>query len=207
MGSADTLDHAGFIVSASATDGHELWRVNLPLEDPTQFNPALGIYGFNQYVDTRARFTSDGSTAHIVTATATGDNNTSKSFVYSLNAALTPPTTKLRSTSITLSARMLKNSLVTITGVLTAKDQAGVAVSGATVNATWTLPNGATQNQTVSTDLTGKASLSIRSARGTYILTVNNLAKPGYTFDPANSVLSQSITVATSASTSISVQQ
>src|SRR4029453_1245545 len=59
MGSADTLDHAGFIVSKSAKNGSELWRVVLPKEDPTVFNSALGIYGFNQLVDTRARFTAD----------------------------------------------------------------------------------------------------------------------------------------------------
>lgn len=92
MGSADTLDHAGFILSASAGDGHELWRVVLPLEDPTIFNPPLGIFGFNQFVDTRARFTADGLTAYLITATATGDNNTSKSFVYSLNAGNGAPT-------------------------------------------------------------------------------------------------------------------
>jgi len=92
MGSADTLDHAGFIVSKSARDGSELWRVVLPMEDPTVFNATLGTYGFNQLVDTRARFTADGLTAYLVTATATGDNNTSKSFVYSLNASVTGPT-------------------------------------------------------------------------------------------------------------------
>lgn len=74
MGSQDTLDHPGFILSASAQNGNELWRLTLPAED-----------GFNQFPDTRARFTTDGGTAYIITATATGDNNTSKSFVYSLN--------------------------------------------------------------------------------------------------------------------------
>jgi hypothetical protein len=92
MGSADTLDHAGFIVSKSAKNGSELWRVVLPKEDPTVFNSALGIYGFNQTVDTRARFTADGLTAYLITATATGDNNTSKSFVYSFNASVSNPT-------------------------------------------------------------------------------------------------------------------
>lgn len=87
MGSADTLDHAGFILSASVKDGHELWRVALPPEDPATYNPATGTYGFNQFVDTRARFSANGSTAYLVTATATSNNNTSKSFVYSLNAA------------------------------------------------------------------------------------------------------------------------
>jgi hypothetical protein len=99
IGSNTTADQAGFIVGASAKDGHELWRVILPIEDTTVFNSTTGTYGFNQYVDTRARFTADGLTAYVVTATATGDNNTSKSFVYSLpscapRAAHFPPSCK-----------------------------------------------------------------------------------------------------------------
>ncbi|MGI8819826.1 MAG: dockerin type I domain-containing protein [Chthoniobacterales bacterium] len=90
LGSRTTLDNAGYIISASTTDGHESWRVTLPLEDPTVWNPALGMYGFNQSTDTRARFRPDGSAAYMITFTATGDNNTSKSFVYSLNTALAP---------------------------------------------------------------------------------------------------------------------
>jgi len=139
----------------------------------------------------------------MVTATATGDNNTSKSFVYSLNTALTPPTTlpKLRSASITLSARQLKNnSLVTVGGIVAVKDQADIAVSGATASVTWTLPNGTTQNQTVNTDVAGKATFNVRGGRGTYVLRVNRLTRPGYIFDSTNSVLSQRITVVTSAS-------
>ncbi len=76
LGSATTLNNAGYIISASAQDGHELWRVNLPAEA-----------GFNQSTDTRARFTIDGLTAYMLTYTATGDNNTSRSFVYALKAA------------------------------------------------------------------------------------------------------------------------
>ena len=85
MGSRETGDHAGFILAASAQDGHELWRVVLPIEDPTVWNPGVGIFGFNQFVNTRGRFAADGQTIYFITATATGDNNTSKSFVYSLN--------------------------------------------------------------------------------------------------------------------------
>jgi hypothetical protein len=84
MGSSDTLNHAGFVLSASTQNGQENWRVILPPEDPTVWNPGVGIFGFNQFTSTRARFTADGQTAYIHTATATGDNNTSKSFLYSL---------------------------------------------------------------------------------------------------------------------------
>jgi hypothetical protein len=77
LGSANTLDKAGYIKAASTQDGHELWRVTLPKEA-----------GFNQFPDSRARFSADGATAYVVTATATGNNNTSRSFVYALDASL-----------------------------------------------------------------------------------------------------------------------
>jgi PQQ-like domain/IPT/TIG domain len=77
LGSATTLNNAGYIKSASTADGHELWRVTLPKE----------AY-FNQFPDSRARFSPDGTTAYVITATATGDNNTSRSFVYALDAKL-----------------------------------------------------------------------------------------------------------------------
>lgn len=77
LGSANTLDKAGYIKAASTQDGHELWRVTLPKEA-----------GFNQFPDSRARFSADGATAYVVTATATGNNNTSRSFVYALDARL-----------------------------------------------------------------------------------------------------------------------
>jgi hypothetical protein len=188
IGSNTTADQAGFIVGASAKDGHELWRVILPIEDTTVFNSTTGTYGFNQYVDTRARFTADGRTAYVVTATATGDNNTSKSFVYSLNTS-----TILRSTSITLSTK-LQSGTVNVTGIDTVKDQNGAAISGALVSATWTLPNGSTQNQSATTNSSGNASFNTKSGRGTYTLTVTNIIKTASTFDKANSVLTKSIT-------------
>jgi len=77
LGSANTLNKAGYIKSASTQDGHELWRVALPKEA-----------GFNQFPDSRARFSPDGTTAYVITATATGDNNTSRSFLYALDATL-----------------------------------------------------------------------------------------------------------------------
>jgi hypothetical protein len=203
MGSADTLDHAGFILSASAKDGHELWRVTLPAEDPTVFNSALGTFGFNQSVSARARFTADGQTAYVMTATATGDNNTSRSFVYSLNASNgtsptptpTPtPTTALRSTSINLSGTLMKNNQVSVNGIVAVKDASGAAVPGANVAATWTKPSGTKLSQTASSDATSGSKFITKGGRGTYTLKINNITKTGYTFDKTSSVLSKSIT-------------
>jgi IPT/TIG domain-containing protein len=200
MGSSETGDHAGYILSASTAGGAELWRVTLPIEDPTVYNPTVGIFGFNQFVDTRARFSADGSTAYLITATATGDNNTSKSFVYSLNTSVaapspTPaPSTSLRSTNITLSAKLVNNSTVAVIGIVAVKDANGTAIPNATVAVTWTLPNGSTQNKTGTTGTAGNATFKIKSGQGTYRLTVTNITKTSYTFDKANSILTKSIT-------------
>lgn len=198
LGSANTLDHAGFVRSSSAQDGHELWRVILPIEDPTVWNPAIGAFGFNQFPTTRARFAADGQTAYVLTATATGDNNTSRSFVYSLNAGdnIPPlPTDALRSVSITLSANELRgHTAAAVTGLVEIKDQKGMAVAGATVATTWNLPHGLTQNRSASSGEKGNAKFNIQGGLGTYTVTVTNVTKAGYTFDSANSVLTKSIT-------------
>ncbi len=183
VGSATTLNFAGYIIAESAQDGHELWRVNLPAED-----------GFNQSTDTRARFTLDGSTAYLTTYTATGDNNTSRSFVYALDTTATTSQALLRSTSITLSAKLLRNGQVSVSGVVSVKDENGTAIPSATVAANWKLPNGKTQKRTTATDSSGNGTFNTKSGSGTYTLTITNITKTGYTFDPANSVLSKSIT-------------
>ena len=99
----------------------------------------------------------------------------------------------LRSTNIALSTQ-LRSGTVTATGQVTVKNETGAVVSGATVSAKWTLPNGTTVNQTATTNSSGLATFRTRSGRGTYILTITNITKTGYTFDKVNSVLSKSIT-------------
>jgi hypothetical protein len=81
-----------------------------------------------------------------------------------------------------------------VTGIDSVKDQNGAAISGALVSATWTLPNGSTQNQSATTNSSGNASFNTKSGRGTYTLTVTNIIKTASTFDKANSVLTKSIT-------------
>jgi hypothetical protein len=180
VGSVQTLDQAGYIISESAVDGHELWRVNLPAES-----------GFNQASDTRARFTPDGLTAYMMTFTATGNNETSASFIYALDTSATTTLPTLKSTKITLTARSSGTS-VNATGKVTVQDGSGAAVSGASVAVTWQLPSGQTLNQTVATNSRGLAGFNATDIAGTYTLTVTNITKTGYTFDSANSVLTKS---------------
>lgn len=67
-------------------------------------------------------------------------------------------------------------------------------VSGARVEATWTLPDGSTQNVSTASGHGGLAVFEVKKARrGTYTLTIDNVSLNGYTFDPGNSLLSASI--------------
>jgi hypothetical protein len=200
LGGAGALSSPGTIQAVSALNGKSLWLVTLPAEDPTVFNSSLGTYGFNQGVSTRARFSPDGQTVYFMTYTATGDNNTSRSFVYSINAGggtvVPPPPTVsqlLRCTSISLSTKLQRNDAVSVQATVTVKDENGVSISGAAVAVTWRLPDGTTQNQIANTSSAGVARFSTSGRRGTYVLTVNNITKSGYTFDRSNSVLSKTI--------------
>ena len=107
--------------------------------------------------------------------------------------AAPPTSSQLRSTRIDLSAR-LRSGLVTVTGAVTVKDESDSPVSGAVVSVTWTRPGGAVANQSSTTDSKGVARFTASGGRGTYTLSVTTITKTGYTFDPANSVLSKSIT-------------
>jgi hypothetical protein len=185
----------------SAANGKALWLVTLPAEDPTVFNPNLGTYGYNQGVSTRGRFSPDGQTVYFMTFTATGDNLTSRSFVYSINTAggstVPPPPTQgqlLRSASISLSAKLSRNGTVNVSASVAVKDENGVSVPGAAVSVTWKLFDGSTEDQTISTSNNGVARFTTSGRRGTYTLSINNITKAGYTFDRTNSVLSKTIT-------------
>ncbi len=98
----------------------------------------------------------------------------------------------LRVTSIVLSGRV-SSGKATITGDLTVKDSLGKAVPNAAVSVRWTLPNGATQTASGLTGSTGHVKFSVTGPRGTYTITVTNVTKTGYVFDPAGSVLTKSI--------------
>ena len=150
------------------------------------------MYGFNQFVTTRARFTADGQNVYVHTATATGDNNTSKSFLYSLNTAGTTTQAVLRSTAISLTTARSGRS-IKATGKVAVKDGNGIAVSGATTFVTWNVPSGGTITQTATTNTKGQAAFTVTDLRGSYTITVTNLTKTGYTFDPANSVLTKTV--------------
>ena len=69
--------------------------------------------------------------------------------------------------------------------VITVHDQAHARAAGVTVYGTWTLPNGRPISRTAVTNLTGRATIPVSGKAGTYQFCVTNLAKTGYTYDPA----------------------
>jgi len=129
---------------------------------------------------------------YTATLTVTDNNNVSSTDIVVITVS-PDPATAVRSTAVNLSAS-LRGSKVKVTGQVVVKDGTGAALSGASVSATWTLPNGATIGQAAVTDRKGLASFSTTAGRGTYTLTVTDIYKYLYTFDPAGSVLSKSIT-------------
>jgi hypothetical protein len=199
MGGANTLDYPGTIQAASAQNGASLWVVTLPPEDPTLFNTNTWTYGYNQEVTTRGRFSKSGDTVYFMTCTATGNNDTSRSFLYSLNLSSNTPalgSNTLRITAINLSVKSQRSSSATVRAVVTVKDSNGASISAAAVTVKWTLPSGLTVTQTVNTSGTGIASFVASSRPGTYTLTVTNVRKGGFDFDAGNSLLTKSLTTA-----------
>jgi hypothetical protein len=75
-------------------------------------------------------------------------------------------------------------------------DELDRAASGATVQATWTLPNGKKQTVSGQTDGLGIVEFRLSKAqpRGVYSIRIHAVEKDGFEFDMENSVLSASIT-------------
>jgi Tol biopolymer transport system component len=98
----------------------------------------------------------------------------------------------LRSSSIAFASRPDPLG-VEIRGSIRVKDENSLAVQGALVSIRWTL-NGKTKTAQKITDANGNVSFQLKGPHGTYTLTVTNITKQGYTFDPGVGVITKSIT-------------
>ncbi len=130
-------------------------------------------------------------------ATLTVTDNQGATDSESVTITVSPPgctSNCLRSTAINLTYTVQGNR-VNVTGLVKVRTETGAVVPGATVYVTWTLPDGTSPAQSAATNTTGLARFKARSVHGTYTLTITNIAKTGYTFDPAHSVLSKSLIV------------
>ena len=80
------------------------------------------------------------------------------------------------------------NQVDRVTGLVTVVDENGGRIFGAVVHATWTKPDGSVVDQYANIGVRGRAEFSLYpTASGLYTLTVVDIVKDGYTFDPANS--------------------
>jgi len=77
-----------------------------------------------------------------------------------------------------------------VRALVVAEDETGAAIRNAMVSATWTLPDGSTVTQSLSTNRKGKARLSVPvNDVGTYSVTIDDVSATGLTFDPDAGVL------------------
>ncbi len=136
------------------------------------------------------------------TVLVTGDNPPTVTPAVTATASATPRPTAtatatlptLRSAAINLRSR-LSGGVNIVTGTVTVRDANGNSIPNASVNITWTLPDGSSQTASSSSNAQGKANFTTSGGSGVYTLTVNGIAAPGYIFDAASSVLSRRLTV------------
>lgn len=175
-----TSTHPAALKAINTTNGGDLWRMEFPADET----------GLDQFIDSGAAFSANGDTAYVMTAIAGGGTGLSRSYLYAIDTdpAIPSASTLLRSSEMVIDARSRRNG-VNFTGNVTVLDQNLGPISGATVRATWTLPDGSTMDQVTTTGGTGEAKFSLSAPGGLYYLTVTEIAKDGYTFDPQHSIL------------------
>ncbi|MDH3526989.1 MAG: hypothetical protein OEM43_05750 [Gammaproteobacteria bacterium] len=162
---------------AVATNGNPLWRMEFPDNGS----------GLNQFIGSRPAFTSNGETAYVTTAFAgTG----ARSYLNAIDTDPNAPSasTILRSVNFDMSSRSRRGT-VNVKGIATVTDQNRAVISGAVVDAVWTLPDGSTIAQTATTGGSGSAKFTVSDGEGLYRLTVTDITLTGYTFDPVHSIL------------------
>jgi hypothetical protein len=164
------------IRAVSTGNGQKLWRSQLQAPES----------GVSLYVD--AGLALNGDTAYVVTTDRKG-----ATYLHALSTDPSIPnaSTVLRSASIDLTGR-LKGGKVSMSGSVSITDENQAAISGATVTATWTLPDGSTSSQTVTSGGSGVAKFSVSGGRGFYTLTVTDISSSteAYGFDAEHGVLS-----------------
>lgn len=101
-------------------------------------------------------------------------------------------TATFKVSDIALVARV-KGNMASVSGDVQVTDAAGRGVPGASVAATWTSPGGGSQSAAAQSGSDGRARFEVMGPRGTYTLKVSGVAKAGYAFDAAKSILERSI--------------
>jgi probable HAF family extracellular repeat protein len=127
------------------------------------------------------------------------NNFTVQTHAVRLQPANTPPPECtfhcLRSTRIVLQSQALPGGNYSIKGKVKVRDENAAPISGALVVGRWTLPDGSSQDQDAWTNKKGVAVFTTQDRLGLYTLTIVNIVRSQYTFNPSQSVLSKKITV------------
>lgn len=169
----------GAVRAASTSNGQAQWR--------TEFPPSPN--GLEQFVSSQFAFSPDGSTAYVMTTNAGGVDAHSYLNAIRLDPSAPSASTLLRSLDISFSYRH-RNGEVTHTATVLVTDENLGPISGATVDATWTLADGTTITQSTTTSGRGEATFKASGVYGTrFILTIDNISLSGFTFDPIHSEL------------------
>lgn len=165
--------------AVSATNGSSLWRMEFPADDS----------GKDQAVSSGIAYSANGETAYVMTFV----NGANKTYLNAVdtNPSLPSASTIVRSSEITLDARSKRNS-VSMKATVSVTDENGAGVSGAMVQASWTLPDGSVEQQVVTTSGGGEATFSLSGPGGIYRIDVTDISKDGYSFDSQHSLLSAS---------------
>jgi len=186
------------VVSATPSTGAAPLAVAFSSAGSSDPDGSIASYSWNfgdGGTSTAANPTHTYTSAGTRTATLTVTDDKGATAGASVTVTVTPAiTATLRSTAITLSAKR-SGSRVTVSGQVAVRDAAGTAVSGVNVTIIWRKPDGTSATQSALTGASGMASFSVSGGRGSYTLTVTKLARSGYTFDAAGSLLAGSISV------------
>jgi hypothetical protein len=193
---SSTLDIPGFVQGVSTQSHAVVWELPLPAEETQIFNPNTAQYGFNQFVDTRCKFSTDGKVAYRVSAIAPGGIVRERSFLNAIatSAGPTPPPPlafKTRVASLTLTGSA-PGPISTVTATIQIVDQSNAPVPLAAVKGTWKTPTGIFTTS-ATTSNTGMISWLNGYGPGVYTFTVTQVTKSGYTWDKTNSVVRRSL--------------
>lgn len=181
-GGSPGFGNPSFIRGFDTTDGTLLWLQNFHVEN--------GLNEFASFIE--PGFTPDSRTAYVTTEFSSSSQS---GYLYAIDVSVAGGCAAncLRSSRIDMRGRV-SGSATGVGARVRVEDETGAPVPSADIAVIWTLPGGGTQSLSASTDQGGFAKFSARAGGGTYTLTVTDIVKTGWTFDPDNSVLTKSIT-------------
>lgn len=193
-------DNSGELYAANISNG-TIYRVtensNADGISWASVSPISGITAGGQSNEVSVTFDATGLAAGTYNANLiiTSNDPDTPEIVYPLTLTVTGNQQTVRSAGIGLWGQQV-GSFVVARGIVLVRDNSNAAVPGANVYITWTKPNGSTLDQVGTTAANGTVWFQTGSlTTGDYTITVTDIVKAGYVFDPNNSVLSKTITI------------